>query len=525
MLLAVGRRIKDAGKREIMERCCKIIIIDDEFIMRQGMKHMLDWEEEGFQIVGEATNGQEGLELIEKLNPDIVIADIVMPVLDGIEFSSIIHQKYPNLQLIVLSSYDKFEYVKATLMNGAADYILKPTLNPEVLLKTLNRVVRKIPGMNLAKGSRVSPAARIERLFSGYQEHLDESMYAEVFPHTLFRIVGTNLKRMCEGKKEYMAWVEESMTSFFDEKKDYVSIPLFIDEEYLCFVLNFRIKDEKAVLADIETYAAKMLSIQRQAFFVVSESFSDMQEMKSYYQKGILPFVNQRFYYPGRSLLTASRKTEQEKEERFAFEKYSGYMLHARFEEALDMFMEYVRYICSIRMDEYKMKNLAKNLLYTYLIEVESGGLSGEELRDQYFAMVDGAEDVDSFLDMMAKVREEIGRLGDEKAGREDAKIAAIKSYINEHCAENLSLARLADKFGFSYHYLSFYFNRQTKEGFSEYLNRIRIEKACGLLEHSESSISEISSQTGYSDHAYFCRIFKRITGETPSGYRRLHKI
>lgn len=72
---------------------CKVVIIDDEYIMRQGMKHMLDWEKEGFQIVGEASNGQEGLEVIEKTLPNIVLADIVMPVLDGIEFSEILQKK------------------------------------------------------------------------------------------------------------------------------------------------------------------------------------------------------------------------------------------------------------------------------------------------------------------------------------------------------------------------------------------------------------------------------------------------
>lgn len=90
---------------------CKVVIIDDEYIMRQGMKHMLDWEKEGFQIVGEASNGQEGLEVIEKTLPNIVLADIVMPVLDGIEFSEILQKKFPEMQLIILSSYDKFEYV------------------------------------------------------------------------------------------------------------------------------------------------------------------------------------------------------------------------------------------------------------------------------------------------------------------------------------------------------------------------------------------------------------------------------
>lgn len=93
-----------------MAEYCKVVIIDDEFIMRQGMKHMLEWEKEGFQIVGEASNGQEGLEVIEKTKPNIVLTDIVMPVLDGIEFSEILNKRFPEMQLVILSSYDKFEF-------------------------------------------------------------------------------------------------------------------------------------------------------------------------------------------------------------------------------------------------------------------------------------------------------------------------------------------------------------------------------------------------------------------------------
>lgn len=82
-----------------MAEYCKVVIIDDEFIMRQGMKHMLDWEKEGFQIVGEASNGQEGLEVIEKTKPNIVLTDIVMPVLDGIEFSEILNKLFRKCSL------------------------------------------------------------------------------------------------------------------------------------------------------------------------------------------------------------------------------------------------------------------------------------------------------------------------------------------------------------------------------------------------------------------------------------------
>lgn len=198
---------------------CKVVIIDDEYIMRQGMKHMLDWEKEGFQIVGEASNGQEGLEVIEKTLPNIVLADIVMPVLDGIEFSEILQKKFPEMQLIILSSYDKFEYVKSTLLNGAVDYILKPTLNPDNLLRTLQKAVSRIPGMELERNEKGSLTGQIERFLCGYQEKLDEVLFAECFPHTLYRILGINLKKLCGNQKDKMLDVRESIFHFFSGSK------------------------------------------------------------------------------------------------------------------------------------------------------------------------------------------------------------------------------------------------------------------------------------------------------------------
>ena len=124
----------------------RVLIVDDEYIMRQGLKYMIHWEQEGYEIVGEATNGNEALRLTEELKPHIIISDIVMSVMDGVAFTEMVHKIYPDIAIIILSGYDKFEYVKKTLTNGAIDYILKPTLNEEELLNVLEKAAQKIPG-------------------------------------------------------------------------------------------------------------------------------------------------------------------------------------------------------------------------------------------------------------------------------------------------------------------------------------------------------------------------------------------
>ena len=128
------------------EESIRVLIVDDEFIMRQGLRYMIHWEEEGFTIVGEAANGKDAMDQIEKLQPQIVISDVVMPLMDGVDFTVAVHHRYPHIQMIILSGYDNFEYVKQTLMQGVVDYILKPTLTPHELLGVLQKAAARIPG-------------------------------------------------------------------------------------------------------------------------------------------------------------------------------------------------------------------------------------------------------------------------------------------------------------------------------------------------------------------------------------------
>lgn len=378
-----------------MEDYCKVLIIDDEFIMRQGMKHMLEWEKEGFQIVGEATNGQEGLDLIEKLEPDIVLADIVMPVLDGIEFSQILKQKYPGIQLIILSSYDKFEYVKSTLLNGASDYILKPTLNPEILLKTLQKAARNIPGLTLRKEKELSPRVMLERFLMGYRDRLDEVLFVNTFPHSLYRVAGIDLRALQEGQKPRIVKFSDMAEEYFERQTEYEMLSVLIEEEILCMVFNFRVRDEERVLRDMQGFADKMNSIFDRVFFVMGDSFSGIQGIRKSYQKEIRPNLGMKFYYPGTAMLLSSQVKITAEETRFAFEDYSSALMRRQYGRALEMFREYTFLLCEAKADVYRLKNLTKNLFYNYLIEMEKCQVDIGTMKRAYFSSIDKAENVE----------------------------------------------------------------------------------------------------------------------------------
>lgn len=149
-----------------------VLVVDDEATIRDGLKHMIRWEQEGFRLLGDAANGQEALALIHELNPDIVITDLKMPQMDGLQLTTIIQQQYPEVHFLVLSSYDDFQYVSQSFRNGAVDYLLKPTLTPTLLLKTLHNISQKLSHTKGSVTEETQLQESLNRYLAGYEEPL-----------------------------------------------------------------------------------------------------------------------------------------------------------------------------------------------------------------------------------------------------------------------------------------------------------------------------------------------------------------
>ena len=504
---------------------CKVLIVEDEFIMRQGMKHMLEWEKEGFTIVGEATNGQEALDLIEKLKPNIIISDIVMPILNGVDFSKIVQKRYPDLQIIILSSYDNFEYVKDTLLSGAVDYILKPTLNPEQLLVTLKKAVDRIPGLELVKNQDIYYNNLIERYLLGFDSKLDVNKFLNLFPDTCFRILGINLKQSFGKNKESIKRIKRKVEEFFILNKNYAYLKLIINDEILLYIINYKVSNDKEIVDKIKTHIERNIFPQENILFIITPKFDNIFKVKDIYNEKFIPYLAQKFYYKSDFLLNTECIEIRSKIEKFDSNKYSNHIKSKEFNSAINMIKQYVDYAINSMMDEYKLKNLVKNLLYNVVVSLEPYDIETDELRQSYFKKIDSTAYSQDFLEEINNIILELKDIISKKINVEEERVKEILEYINEHYDEPLELSDISKAFNFNYYYLSFYFNTHCKEGFSEYLNRIRVEKSCELLKENKLYVSEISSIVGYSDHSYFCRVFKKIVGYTPSNYRRSNQI
>ncbi|WJH32673.1 response regulator [Paenibacillus sp. CC-CFT747] len=142
----------------------QVLLVDDEALARNDVKSMLDFESHGFTICGEANSGSMALSMMERLTPHIVILDVSMPVMNGVELSRLIRDQFPRVKMIMLSSYDDYDYVRTCLMNGAMDYLLKHRLNPDSLLALLNKAVQNLRHEDQEQEARRVHTQMIEQL-------------------------------------------------------------------------------------------------------------------------------------------------------------------------------------------------------------------------------------------------------------------------------------------------------------------------------------------------------------------------
>lgn len=118
----------------------KLMIVDDEKLLRSGFRHMTDWESKGIQIVGEAINGEDALNKLENIQPDVVLTDINMPVMNGIDLTKQIKAKYPHIIVIILSGYDDYKYIRESMKYGASDYLLKASIDVDGIYEMLHKL-------------------------------------------------------------------------------------------------------------------------------------------------------------------------------------------------------------------------------------------------------------------------------------------------------------------------------------------------------------------------------------------------
>ncbi|MFP4974368.1 response regulator [Paenibacillus sp. CN-4] len=507
---------------------CEVLIVDDEMLVRQGIKYLLDWEREGFRITGEAGNGREALALIESLRPQLVITDIVMPVMDGEELTRRVKQDYPGTEVIVLSSFSEFDYVRSSFQSGAADYILKPKLEAGMLLGVLREARSRLPGGHheAAAGDASGIEPLLCRLLAGYdagQEIGDSS-----FPYGRFLLLG------CCGEEP--AFPQESGT-----EPPLLQLRQALNaaaDEAEAAVYTLRAEEREMLLANgtergLERVRQLLAQVDRtqeeswpQLQWIVSQPFSSLAELRDVHRDSYSRLLRQRFFLPERRMLDAELlHPASAPPPAFSLPEFAGRVKRLQLEEAFDEMRRYVEAAAGYgQTDVFEFKSLLGGMVFTAATQL-SHLPELEEEKYRMFRRIDEARHVREAVDFMDEFAAKVlGWAGSRQPVQgSGASVRKVLDYIEEHYAEPLTLTELAARFHFNPTYLSTLFTAQVKEGFKEYLNKIRTDKAAVLLRSGELPIADIGSRVGYGDHSYFCKVFRKYTGLSPSEYRRKH--
>ena len=512
-------------------------------MIRHGIRHLIDWGKYGFEIVAETKNGIDALEKIEKLRPHIVISDIVMPIMDGIELINEISRRYPEIQVIVLSGHSDFEYVKATFRSGAIDYILKPTLNPADLLSTMKLAAKRITSFSLSTDNKASTMEqKLGQLLSGYYSEDIISSINDYFSMPFFTLFGMDVPYALGPQADI-----ELLTDYIDHiAPDYLGDFIYsrvIYNNVLLYIINHNAN--RTIEGILAAMTAQISKYNQSVFFVCSECFSRTRNINAIYNIDFAHLLCKRFYHQHDSFISVKRlnppytpeKTVKGAESKltFNFIDFSKLLGTGDVMQAISLLRQKITEILLMRqMDEMEIKSLAQNAIYQIIMTLEEmlakmdklENVSTElehlrELKRDCLARVNKPSFAEEFETETSAAMDDLVRFFTDHLGLFNKSVMSkVLDYINNNFSDQLTLEKLAKQFNFSYHYLSAYFGSNNQESFSKYLNHIRIAEAQKLLMDTNNSISDVCYRVGYSDHSYFTQVFKKFTGQTPKAYR-----
>lgn len=510
-----------------MNGLCKILIIDDEYILRNGIKYICDWEKEGFVIVGEADNGEDALESIEELRPNIVITDIVMPGLDGIDLTKSIKEIDNSIKVLVLSSFSDFEYVKESFKCGVSDYILKPKVTKDTLLAILKKIKKEINvDFNGEKANKFNKLIEILSLYLKGEEflHKDKNILNEYFCEKDFRILKIPINSFSDGNLNNKNLLNSKLQNFIESKLGQFKTLHVIEFQSFTIIINY---DRNR---DIELNKAikELLNLINEEYFnvliLMGNIFSNMDNM---YKKNIYlnSIINKSFYFEPKIIIKEEELFFQDKEIKFKLEEFNSKLLGFEFETCKIILSEYFRELKEVKeLDEYSFKRFCQNIIYNIINKVEEVGLDLSELNTnkiRIFKSIDLCFTFNDIVNVVYNFLDKINNIKKRQVNNKYIIINKIKHYVDENYSSEINLTDIANTLHMDYYYLSHYFKEQTNENLSVYINKVRVEKSKKYLADNKTPISEVSDLVGFSEHNYFSKIFKKYTGITPSEYKK----
>lgn len=523
----------------------KVMLVDDEEAVRQAIARKLDWEAIGFEVIATAENGEEALELAEKLSPDVVMTDIMMPFMDGLTLCRKMKESQRNIRIVIFSGFDEFEYAREAIKLEVEEYILKP-IDSEELRNVFLRIKKNLD-------AEIDEKRNHEKLYEYYQkslpvmkeqfmagllegkisdeliEEMNESY--EVNLDAPFYSVAVFRADMGEQAMERRSLINLSLKQIIDEntkkRTDFRSF-LYLDLVAVIMLLEeaAEVKKEIQEMNQICKEANRLLEVNVTAG--IGQAVTGLGNLAVSYQGAVdavdyrvLLEPNQAIYIrdiqpaPSRDFVlddqdiqkvTKAVKLGRQHEVREAVEELMGKFKHSNI---------------SLHRYQVAMMELVTELLklgrsyHLNLEEIFGGNMDFY----QEIAKFDSLDSLGEWLynvcmkfrSLIRQVQTDSTKLLTEKA----------KQFIQENYADsNLSVEILSNYLNVSAAYFSTIFKKETGQSFVMYLTNVRMEAALELLNNTQEKTYVIAGEVGYTEPNYFSYVFRKKYGMSPTKYR-----
>lgn len=524
----------------------KILLVDDEMLVRNHIKLIIDSKKSDYKICGEARNGKEAIKLINEQTPNIVIFDISMPVMDGVELSSYIKENHKDIKMIALSSYDDFKFVKETMKNGAIDYILKHELRTDELFQLLGKTKEKILSEMVDKQKYknalmevdvLNPLAinnyirnlalKIQSNSSNNSKYMDymkkkinlRNMVLVVMQVSNYYIITKDLDDF--EKSRFLSIIRElTIQALGDNEESYV---VYIKGGRFALLLSFKkYRSQAKIHESINAYISKIREVliryeNIKSMFKSSELIRNPLEISKYYKKLSKDFE-----------LNSSRDSSKH-------DSISNNIITLSIEQEKNLLTAIGRMdieeVNSIIKDIFhnlkknKAGNKSTQMITTELIHVSKKVAQKEEIALEecydYDKVLNSFVGVDDYEKWVKNIYNSlIEKMSCDSIIKYNSYyVVKVKNYIEMNYHKDISLNDMAAMVGINSSYLSSLFKTEMKMSFVEYLNSIRIKQAKKIMKRGNIKIKEVYKKVGFNGYNYFFKVFKAMEEMTPNNY------
>lgn len=509
----------------------KVLIVDDEKYIQLGIKSIIEMSNSTFDEIYITSNGHEALELLLKYQFDLVISDIKMPIMDGIQLMKSIHQKEIHTRFIILSGYDEFKYAKEALNFGAKAYLLKPIQKDELI-----EIILKMESEIIVEEEKNNLENKVTSFLSKFKTHelsfllendtinntetlnilntlgldflIHECIIAFISPKTLIPDYKLDYSLIELAIDKYLKHYDISNTFFLHMDNNLVMISSdqidlndmlnFLSNEFNCkFISGISIKNPGETNLKKSYYQA--MEASKYSLIFDEKTIINSDEIKEKLDNFAIPIIQINTLA---SKLNTSKPTDLDDLIDQIFDS----------EIILKCNINYIHKVINY-IEQFVIEVISAHFPYKSDIKLKWKNVLLENY-SKYSIWLFIAE----FKKFLHEINEFILTLKDSSDFSSEMDKAF--KYIHGNYSKNISMESVSSHVGLSYTYFSHLFNEKTKVSFSDFLKKIRMEKAAELLKQTDDKISDIALAVGYYNTKHFRNSFKNIYGISPTEYR-----